>query len=48
MDDDLAAMTVVGLRSEIVRLRNGICAHRDSGGNNLCWHHPALGEPKRR
>jgi hypothetical protein len=42
VDDDLSARTRDELISEIVRLRNGIRSHRDSTGNDLCWHHPAL------
>jgi hypothetical protein len=42
MDDDLAGMTREALMAEIVRLRNGIRAHRDSSGHDLCWHHPQL------
>ena len=30
------------LLSEVRRLREGIRRHRDSTGNDLCWHHPAL------
>jgi hypothetical protein len=26
----------------VVRLRNGIRAHRDSSGHDLCWFHPQL------
>ena len=42
MDDDLAAMSKDQLVAEIVKLRAGIRAHRDSSGHDLCWHHPAL------
>ncbi len=28
--------------AEVVRLRFGIRAHRDSSGHDLCWHHPEL------
>jgi hypothetical protein len=42
MDDDLAGMTREALMAEIVRLRDGIRAHRDSSGHDLCWHHPQL------
>ena len=31
-----------GLIAEVMRLRAGIRAHRDSSGHNLCWHHPQL------
>jgi hypothetical protein len=27
---------------EVLRLRAGIRAHRDSSGHELCWHHPQL------
>ena len=42
VDDDLAGMTRDALLAEIVRLRAGIRAHRDSSGHDLCWHHPQL------
>ena len=42
MDADLAAMTREALLAEVQRLRDGIRAHRDSSGQELCWHHPAL------
>ncbi|MEO5580937.1 MAG: hypothetical protein ABIR58_09775 [Gemmatimonadaceae bacterium] len=42
MDDDVSAMTVDELVAEVRRLRDGIRAHRDSTGHELCWHHPAL------
>ena len=42
MDADLAAMTREQLLAEVQRLRAGIRAHRDSSGQELCWHHPAL------
>ena len=42
MDEDLAALTREELAAEVVRLRAGICAHRDSSGHDLCWHHPEL------
>ena len=41
-DDDLATLDRDGLIAEVVRLRNGIRAHRDSTGHDLCWHHPEL------
>ena len=28
--------------AEVRRLRAGIRAHRDSSGQELCWHHPQL------
>ena len=30
------------LTEEIRKLRRGIRDHRDSTGQELCWHHPAL------
>ena len=42
MDEDLQAMTREQLIEEAIRLRNGIRAHRDSSGHDLCWHHPDL------
>jgi hypothetical protein len=42
VDDDLDAMTRDQLVAEVKRLRDGIRAHRDSTGHDLCWHHPAL------
>ena len=41
-DDDLAAMSREQLVAEVERLRDGIRRHRDSSGQELCWHHPAL------
>jgi len=42
MDEDLKEMSREALIAEIARLRNGIRAHRDSSGHDLCWHHPQL------
>jgi hypothetical protein len=42
MDDDLSTLTREQLVAEVIRLRNGIRAHRDSSGQDLCWHHPEL------
>ena len=42
MDDDLEHMSREALVSEVRRLRDGIRAHRDSTGQELCWHHPRL------
>ena len=42
MDEDLEQMSNEQLVEEIKRLRNGIRAHRDSSGQELCWHHPEL------
>jgi hypothetical protein len=42
MDEDLAGMSREQLIDEVRRLRQGIRAHRDSSGHDLCWHHPEL------
>ena len=42
MDDDLDRLTREQLVDEVRRLRNGIRNHRDSSGQELCWHHPQL------
>jgi hypothetical protein len=42
MDDDLLNLDRDGLIAEVKRLRAGIRRHRDSTGQELCWHHPAL------
>lgn len=42
MDDDLAGMSRDQLIAEVRRLRDGIRGHRDSSGQDLCWHHPQL------
>jgi hypothetical protein len=42
MDEDLAKMTQDQLVAEVKRLRSGIREHRDSSGQDLCWHHPKL------
>ena len=42
MDEDLEGLTREQLVAEVKRLRAGIRAHRDSSGQELCWHHPAL------
>lgn len=42
MDEDLDALSREELAAEVMRLRAGIRAHRDSTGQDLCWHHPAL------
>lgn len=42
MDDDLQTMDRDALAAEVRRLRQGIRAHRDSTGQELCWHHPEL------
>jgi hypothetical protein len=42
MDEDLADLDREALVEEVKRLRAGIRAHRDSSGQELCWHHPQL------
>jgi hypothetical protein len=42
MDTDILSWTRDELIAEVMRLRNGIRAHRDSSGHDLCWHHPQL------
>ena len=42
MDEDLDRMSREELIEEVRKLRQGIRVHRDSSGNELCWHHPAL------
>jgi hypothetical protein len=42
MDEDLSTLNREQLIAEVRRLRQGIRAHRDSTGQDLCWHHPAL------
>jgi hypothetical protein len=42
MDDDLERLSRAELLAEVKRLRAGIRAHRDSSGQELCWHHPQL------
>jgi hypothetical protein len=42
LDGDLTRMTREQLIAEARRLRAGIREHRDSSGQNLCWHHPQL------
>jgi len=53
MDEDIQTMSREQLMAEILKLRRGIRAHRDTSGHDLCWHHPALwgllperGDPK--
>ena len=41
-DDDIEAMSREQLLAEVRKLREGIRHHRDSSGQDLCWHHPAL------
>ena len=42
MDDDLDGLGRDALVQEVRRLRAGIRRHRDSTGQDLCWHHPEL------
>ena len=42
MDADLDTMSRAQLIAEVQRLRDGIRKHRDSSGQELCWHHPGL------
>lgn len=42
LDSDLPSLSREELIAEVMRLRAGIRAHRDSSGQGLCWHHPAL------
>jgi len=42
VDTDLEAMSREQLVAEVRKLREGIRTHRDSTGQDLCWHHPAL------
>ena len=42
MDTDLEQMSREQLLDEVRKLRAGIRTHRDSSGQDLCWHHPHL------
>ena len=42
MDEDLETRSREELIAEVKRLRAGIRTHRDSTGQDLCWHHPEL------
>jgi hypothetical protein len=42
MDEDLNELSREQLLTEVRKLRQGIREHRDSTGQDLCWHHPAL------
>ena len=42
MDEDILQMNNEQLIEEIKKLRAGIREHRDSTGQELCWHHPKL------
>jgi hypothetical protein len=41
-DEELNAISHQELVEEVIRLREGIRRHRDSSGQDLCWHHPEL------
>lgn len=42
MDDDVEQMSREQLIAEVRLLRSGIRRHRDTSGQELCWHHPQL------
>jgi hypothetical protein len=42
VDEDLESLERGQLIAEVRRLRAGIRRHRDSTGQELCWHHPQL------
>lgn len=42
MDEDLVTLSHEQLVAEVKKLRNAIRAHRDSTGQELCWHQPDL------
>lgn len=42
MDNDLESLSREQLIAEVQRLRDGIRAHRDASGHDLCWYHPRL------
>jgi len=42
MDEALQEMSKEQLIEEVKKLRAGIRKHRDSTGQELCWHHPDL------
>lgn len=42
LDQDIERMTREQLMAQVRALREGIRRHRDSSGQELCWHHPAL------
>jgi hypothetical protein len=41
-DRDLDSLQPGALLREAKRMRHAIRAHRDSTGNDLCWHHPDM------
>ena len=42
MDEELKDLSKEQLIEEVIKLRAAIREHRDSTGQNLCWHHPKL------
>lgn len=42
MDEDLDSLSREELLAEVRKLRAAIREHRDSSGQDLCWHHPNL------
>jgi len=42
MDEELESLSKEQLIVEVKKLRAGIREHRDSTGQDLCWHHPKL------
>ena len=42
MDDDLNTLSAEQLIAEVKKLRAAIRKHRDSSGQELCWHHPDM------
>ena len=42
MDEDLNDLSRDALIDEVIKLRNGIRAHRDTSLHDLSWHHPEL------
>ena len=39
---EIANLAREELIADVIPLRAGIRAHRDSTGHSLCWHHPQL------
>lgn len=42
IDEDLTGKSNEWLVEEVKKLRAAIREHRDSTGNELCWHHPKM------
>ncbi len=42
MDEELQLLSKDQLIEEVKKLRAAIREHRDSTGQDLCWHHPNL------